>query len=178
MRKDNRTEGCSSKCNIAGFCRSFADLISFTRRHKPARTFADLPMGHSLRNFPFALSRVSLGYRFGVSFYDIKLLQAHVLCSRYTNEKNNPFPSQDRRTKACTLFQSLAFPHRLGPAHEPRARTQPSKHKQSQSLIACDNCKNKPVHEVTPFRPLSTNAQKSCCSRTTYQHELNNNSSN
>ena len=65
-----------------------------------------------------------------------------------------------------------SLPHRLGPAHEPRARTQPSKHKQSQSLIACDTCKNTQIHEVMPFRPLSTNAQKSCCGRKTYQNKL------
>ena len=43
-----------------------------------------------------------------------------------------------------------------------------------QSDEACDTCKNKPVHEATPFRlrPLSTNSQKSCCSRTTYQNEV------
>ena len=85
---------------------------------------------------------------------------------------HNPFPNQDRWTKALALFQSLAFPHRLGQANEPRARTQPAKQKQSQCLIACDTCKNKPAHEATPFRPLSTNSQKSCCSRTTYQNEV------
>ena len=44
--------------------------------------------------------------------------------------------------------------------------------KRHTQVIACDACKNKPVHEVTLFRPLSKNAQKSSCSRTTYQNEL------
>ena len=103
---------------------------------------------------------------------DIKLLASTRAALTLHQRENNPLPNQDRRTKVCTLFQSLAFPHRLGPAHEPTARTQPFKHKRSQSLVSCDTCKNKPVHEVMPFRPLSTNAQKSCCSKTTYQHEL------
>ena len=124
----------------------------------------------------FTLSGIVLGYRFMMLtlciLCDIKLLASTRAALTLHQRENNPLPNQDRRTKVCTLFQSLAFPHRLGPAHEPTARTQPFKHKRSQSLVSCDTCKNKPVHEVMPFRPLSTNAQKSCCSKTTYQHEL------
>ena len=152
VRKDNSTDSCSL---LASAARLLTDLISFTRRHKPACTLADLPLGIVRVSF----WGIVLWCWLFAFFMTSTCLQAH-----------NPCPNQDRRTKARTLFQSLAFPRRLGPAHEPGATTQPAKHKQSQSLIACDTCKNKPVHEVTPFRPLSRNAQNSCCSRTTYQN--------
>ena len=100
-------------------------------------------------------------------FYDIKALANTRAALTLHQKENKPIPSQDKRTRACSLFQA-------GASHEPRAKTQPSKNT-SQSLIAYDTCKvykNKSNHEMTPFRPLSINAQKSCCSRTTYQNEL------
>ena len=136
VRKDNSTvcRGAPTSAT-ASICCSFAYLISFTRRRKLACSFA------GLRSFPFALARVFLGYRFMMLafcvLYDNKLLvSTRAALTLHQRKTTLSKPRQADKVVYLVQWWSLAFPHRLGPAHGPRARTQPSKHNQSQSTRA------------------------------------------